>query len=1469
MLFDSNVFNMIDWFADGVEPRTGMYIRTIPIATLPSNSIQGPILNFILYFNQFNNNDYGFGVGWEMSLAHIDSNTDGTRTLVLSNGNRYKILSESGSTVTLQYKVSKDFNFVKDSTDTYRIINKDGSIETLQNGRVSKITAPNSKAILFAWNADNAFTITDSSGTTLVSSKWSSNTHIITTPQRILNLQFSDPATSPVRALLKVQEGSGKTLTLLYEMTSQLHNTSYYCLSGFTSILSYYQNETLTYTLLAGPPGIPGSIMAVSVRDTFWFNKKIKDKTNRITIKTNYAYQLANYLGYPLTEKWTTGVDNLEKNHSFEFETVASTGGMRTVNRRYNNFYLPVSLVPLEPGQTPLTPRNGKQTSFSYALNTGKDQGIDAQSPTFLLPTETHLTRLGIGDKKELVSTTSTVYHAYDSDGNLSTYTSIEGIVTRYTYYPATGQILDGTVLCPADPNGFVNYISSMTITPGKETGTVTSPVRKYEYQYKQIPTLPLVVRTQEVFYDTSSPDVSATNYLLQKKYNYEEKDPTFIGALTSMATSKPAPGKDDKGKPIVIYLTTQNTTAYSLGTNPFQQATVAISSTITGFDGSTKSTSISHLSRTGATWSSTDENNLTTTYEYDSLGRVVKRHYPWGPLGTEIATDSTNYSAASSAVTTQTTREAFKKKAIMDGFGNIVSEYYITEQEVDKKIIATFFEMKKNTYNKLMQLVESIDYDYTLEKKLISTEKTIYQWNICDDLIQKKSPDKSQLSYVYDYYNNTVSATQSAGMYRQISFFNTQNQLVTQKRISLFKNPLNTQADQTDSFTYDGYGRQKTTTSDIDEDLTYTYDAFDRVMTKKGSVSGTQQLDYAPHSTAELATRLTVDRKTMGTSGYDGIDRLTGSTVNLVQSTNDYSGSTSLSQPREVRYQNGRVFSYTYNASLGQVVSRYVRQTPTSTINVGGRSFTYQEKTGLLASSFCSNVNTSYNRTLGYDTFGNLSRDDVNQDVLSHISPEKCETRTLSTVRGKPLSIDIKLTHSTSTDDPLNIRKTYTYNAADGSIDQIEILVNDTLRSRSKFLRNTDGFVSNIDSYCWITEDYYSRIQLRKKYGAYGLITESKYVFSDGKNTKPIAVYNATYNKRNTLQMLKLQVQSINCTENYNYDRTGFLTEWKINGDLMLENEYAKNIISQTFVQETNGNLRKVTTTAATGGNRSNYYYDVTGSKLSEITNTDVNVVDKAGLGYPREIKLEQDAEGHVVKETTGDTIRTFSYLGEDNFSDITTTTGNTRNASTYCYNPSGKIIKTRHIEDGQPSYQSRFYAEGEIIADVSYSEITSPLLPPRKKSYQIYHRINGDILFITLADTDPTDRKSLYFTTFSCLNQLNGSQLAIGQYERAYTNEHAQALSIKAFYRYHINGQNPYGFTFNIKSQQVLVERGIYKKYPKGNMALWRKTPPAVGPTRGPDLSDPDAGQPAAAPDQQPADPAIPSGATRSTPV
>lgn len=1445
MLFDSNVFNMIDWFVDGVEPRTGMYIRTIPIATLPSNSIQGPILNFTLYFNQFNNIDYGFGVGWEMSLAHIDSNADGTRTLVLSNGNRYKILSESGSVVTLQYKVTKNFNFVKDSTDSYRIINKDGSIETIQGGRVSKITAPNGKAILFVWNTDQSFTVTDSGGVTLVSSKLVNKVHVITTQQCTLNLQFSDPATNPVRALLKVQEGNGNALTSLYEMTSQLHNSTYYCLSEFTSTINYYQNETLTYTLLAGPPGISGSIMAVGTRNTFWHNEKTKEKTEKITIKTNYAYLLANYLGYPLTEKWAAGVDNLEKNHAFEFATVASTDGMRKIHRRYNNFYLPISITPLEPDQEPLSPRNGKLALYFYTLNTGKDQGIDAQSPTFFLPTATGQVRTGTGDDQKLVGTASTEYHTYDSDGNLSSHTSVEGIITHFSYYPATGQTQDKTVLCPADPNGFVNYISSMTISPSSAAGTPTSLVKKYEYQYKQISTLPLVVKTQETFYDTSSPDASAKNYLLQSKYNYEESDPTFTGVLISIETSKPAPGKDATGKPIVTYLTTKTAFTYTLKINSSNQGIVAIGRTTTGFDGSKKSTSTSYLSKTGATWSSTDENSITTTYEYDQLGRVIKKQYPWGPLGTEIATDSTSYSAADSSVTTQSSREYFKKKTSMDGFGNIVSEYFITEKQVNKKTVTLTFEMRRNRYNKLMQLVESTDYDYTLENKLVSIEKTIYQWNIYDDLLQKKSPDKSQLSYTYDYIDNIVSVTQSSGMYKQVSHFNEKNQLAKQERISLFKDPGNTIADQTDTFTYDGYGRQVTKTSDVDENQEYAYDAFNRIITKKGSVSGTQKMEYAPHSTAELAARVTVDSKEMGTSSYDGIDRLISSTVNLVQSTNDYSGSKILTQPSEIRYQNGRVFSYTYNASLGQIVSRNVKQTSTSTVNDGVRSFTYQTNTGLLASSSCTNVNTSYTRKLDYDTFGNLSQDDVSQDVLSHIGQEKCETRITSTVRGKPLAIDIKIIHLDYIGDPLYIKKIYTYTASDGSIDQIEVLVNDVLRSRSKFLRNTDGFVTNIDSYCWITEDYYSRIQLRKKYGAYGLVTESKTVFSDGKNTKPICIYNATYNKRNTLQMLKIQIQTTNCTENYTYDRTGFLTEWKVTGDLMLENEYAKKIISQTFSQDTCGNLRKIITTAATGGNRSNYYYDITGSKLSEITNTDVNAVDKAGLGYPREIKLTQDTEGHVTKETIGDTVRTFSYLGEDNFSGISTMTGSVKNESTYCYNPAGKIIKTRHIQDGQSSFQSRFYAEGEIIADVTYSEITSPLLPPRQKTYHIYHRTNGEILFITMADTDPTDRKSLYFTTFSCLNQLNGSQLAIGQYERSYTDKYAPALSIKAFYRYHINGQNPYGFTFNIKSQQILVERGIYKKYPRGNMVLWRKTPPSVGPVHDPDPSDPGPAQ------------------------
>ena len=57
MLFESNVFNLIDWSVNGVEPRTGMYLRTLPVASVVGNYLQGPALDLAIRFNPFSNLD--------------------------------------------------------------------------------------------------------------------------------------------------------------------------------------------------------------------------------------------------------------------------------------------------------------------------------------------------------------------------------------------------------------------------------------------------------------------------------------------------------------------------------------------------------------------------------------------------------------------------------------------------------------------------------------------------------------------------------------------------------------------------------------------------------------------------------------------------------------------------------------------------------------------------------------------------------------------------------------------------------------------------------------------------------------------------------------------------------------------------------------------------------------------------------------------------------------------------------------------------------------------------------------------------------------------------------------------------------------------------------------------------------------------------------------------------------------------
>lgn len=72
----------------------------------------------------------------------------------------------------------------------------------------------------------------------------------------------------------------------------------------------------------------------------------------------------------------------------------------------------------------------------------------------------------------------------YDQFANLVQFTDENGMKEWYEYYDVMGEKNgDGEVLCPADPNGFVNYIKTKIISSGNGSGDYPRKIFGYTYQ--------------------------------------------------------------------------------------------------------------------------------------------------------------------------------------------------------------------------------------------------------------------------------------------------------------------------------------------------------------------------------------------------------------------------------------------------------------------------------------------------------------------------------------------------------------------------------------------------------------------------------------------------------------------------------------------------------------------------------------------------------------------------------------------------------------------------------------------------------------------------------------------------------------------------------------------------------------------------------------------------------------------------
>lgn len=92
--------NFISAALGGVDPRTGLYSFSFPIASVVANNNLGPEIDVSLHYNMLDSNNIGLGMGFSFSFSQYDALN---KVLYLSTGDKYHIY-ESANGVEIEQK---------------------------------------------------------------------------------------------------------------------------------------------------------------------------------------------------------------------------------------------------------------------------------------------------------------------------------------------------------------------------------------------------------------------------------------------------------------------------------------------------------------------------------------------------------------------------------------------------------------------------------------------------------------------------------------------------------------------------------------------------------------------------------------------------------------------------------------------------------------------------------------------------------------------------------------------------------------------------------------------------------------------------------------------------------------------------------------------------------------------------------------------------------------------------------------------------------------------------------------------------------------------------------------------------------------------------------------------------------------------------------------------------------------------
>lgn len=887
--FYSQAFNFPSALQSGVDPRTGLYSVSLPIARLIGNANLGPSLDLALRYDPLGAAAPGIGQGFSLGLSRYDS---GQRLLILSTGDQFKV-NETTNGVSLQQNRLDTVRFEKLTTGSYagyyKIIHKSGEVELLRNDAFtikvpSRIYSPTGRRLDLTW---------DQSGTTRRLTEVRDETTVL--------FQASYGTSVSTLTVWPGQTGS-YTLRLFFQgnFLNRVENTSQtpalawgltYNPVGGRQMLTELQSPTgliERVTYLAGTAAFPSGAGLPALPRVDSYTQY--PQGNQPAISRTYTYSSNNYLGASASGgRWSPDSDYLyDVLTSYTYwsrETSVCGDRTMTIERTYNNFHLMTREV-VSQGTAART------TETVYYARIGTQ--FKDQPPQFQLPRSSTVTYARNGGQSSRTETTTT---EFDSAGNMTLQVTPDGTTTSWIYYPAGGE----AGKCPPDPNGFVRFPKTCTVTP--PATAYDAPVETTSYSYDALgvvsgsPVASAVMKTGE--------DLSRNGRLLHSAtyaYVTDTRSAEF-GRMSRLTETIHVPG----GTPASY--TRQTDFAFAR-----QGGDLVQTATITTHDGLTVTRRRVQTTYGARLISETDPWGIETRYSYDGIGRILTSTTSAGTAFETVQSYAYELQSGSqkTSATIVTDPRGVRTRYWTDALGREVRR----EMADADGALQGWITIASRSYDAWGRVTEATDLDVLRadgggsQTTVSGTTRFAYDdWGGND---VTTLPDGHQERSAYDPVSlQTQTGLIGPGQGWQVTTCNLLGLPTTTTRHAPDGTVL-----ATITCAYDGIGRLRRRTDELGQVTAYSYDDWDRVIATTLPDGTVVTKNYAPDSNDTLITAVRVGSTSLGLQTFDGLGRKQQTTTGGQTTSFTYEGNRPV--PASEHRPDGVTASFTWEPALG-----------------------------------------------------------------------------------------------------------------------------------------------------------------------------------------------------------------------------------------------------------------------------------------------------------------------------------------------------------------------------------------------------------------------------------------------------------------------------------------------------------------------------------------------------------------------